>query len=63
MTFKEGVELVKEWPKDRTVPRKLKAGIEAAKGEDRVMMGQLVEALLVVAETEADFKLISTYFD
>jgi len=63
MTFDDAVELVKGWPKDRAVPRKLKAGIAAAKGLDRELMGQLVESLTVSAESKADFELIETYFD
>ena len=62
MTFNEAVELVQGWPEDRSVPRKLKAGIESAKGPDRVFMGQLVEALMVAAETSTDYELIEKYF-
>ena len=62
MTFDEAVELVQGWPKDRSVPRKLKAGIDSAKVADKVFMGQLVEALMVASETKADFELIETYF-
>ena len=63
MTFTDAVELVKGWPKDRTVPRKLKEGIASAKVADKVFMEQLVEALMVASETKADFELIGTYFD
>ena len=62
MTFNDAVELAKGWPKDRTVPRKLKAGIATAKGSDRVFMEQLVEALMVASETKADFDLIEAHF-
>jgi len=63
MTFDDAVELVKQWPKDRSVPRKLKAGIDGAKGFDKVLMGNLVEALTVASTSKADFELIETYFD
>ena len=63
MTFEEAVELVSSWPKNRNVPSRLKAGIASAKGIDRVLMGNLVEALVVASETEADLKLVQKYFD
>ena len=63
MTFAEAVELVKGWPEDRSVPSKLKAGIDAAKGLDHVLMGQLVEALVLASSTEADLALIQKHFD
>tara|TARA_R100000995_G_scaffold45481_1_gene21410 strand:- start:398 stop:589 length:192 start_codon:yes stop_codon:yes gene_type:complete len=63
MTFDQAVELVQGWPKNRTVPRKLKAGIEAATGLDKVFMEQLVEALMVASTTEADLELIEKHFD
>lgn len=63
MTFDEAVELVKGWPKDRSVPSKLKVGINAAKGLNRALMSQLVEALVVASSTEADLALIQKHFD
>ena len=63
MTFDQAIELVQGWPKNRTVPRKLKAGIEAATGLDKVFMEQLVEALMVASTTEADLELIEKHFD
>ena len=63
MTFEQAVELVQGWPKDRSVPRKLKAGIATAKVADKVFMEQLAEALMVASETKADFDLIGPYFD
>lgn len=62
MTFKEAVELVQGWPKDRSVPRKLKEGIDTAKGLEKELMGNLVEALTVSSATTADFDLIGKYF-
>ena len=62
MTFEEAVELVQGWPKDRSVPRKLKAGIDSAKVADKEFMEQLVEALTVASETKADFELIEAHF-
>jgi hypothetical protein len=63
VTLKEAMELVQGWPKDRSVPRKLKAGIDSAKVADKVFMEQLVEALMAASETKADFEMIGTYFN
>ena len=63
MNYDEAIELVKGWPEDRTVPRKLAQGIADAKGEDVFMMGLLVEALSTACNTEADFDLVAKYFD
>lgn len=62
MTLDQAVELVKGWPEDRSVPRKLAQGILKATDEDAFFMGQLVEALTVAAVSEEDYKLIDEYF-
>ena len=62
MTFMDAVEVCQGWPADRSAPRKLAAMIDAAEGKDRVLMGQLVEALTVAAASEEDYKLIDKYF-
>ena len=63
MTYDEAIELVKGWPEDRTVPRKLAVAISKALDEDVAAMAQLVEALTVAADTPTDFELIEKYFD
>ena len=60
MTFDEAVELVSQWPKDHC-SRKLER--DCNRGLDQALMGQLVEALIVAAETPADMKLIQVHFD
>jgi hypothetical protein len=62
MTFEQAVDLVQGWPEDRSVPRRLAAAINSAKGRDKLFMGQLVEALTVAAASEEDYKLIDKYF-
>ena len=62
MTFMNAVEVCQGWPEDRSAPRKLAAMINAAKGRDKIFMGQLVEALTVAAASEEDYKLIDKYF-
>lgn len=62
MTYDDAVELVQRWPEDRSVPRKLAAMIDQAKGRERKFMGLLVEALTTAAASEDDYKLIDKYF-
>ena len=62
MTFMDAVEVCQGWPADRSAPRKLAAMIDAAKGEDRTFMRQLVETLEVAATSAEDYKLIRKYF-
>lgn len=63
MNYDEAIELVKGWPKDRSVARKLAQGIADASDEDALMMGMLVEALTTAAVSEEDYKLIAKYFE
>lgn len=62
MTPDRGIELIGGWPKDRTVPRKLAAGIKGATGSDQQRLKSLVEALYAAAETAEDLDLIQKYF-
>jgi len=62
MTPDEAVDLVKTWPRNRSVPRKLAAGILAAKGQDRAEIAMLVEVLMVASKNQADYELIDKYF-
>jgi len=62
MTFDQAVELVQGWPEDRSVPRRLSRAIENTDDSDRFWMRQLVEALMVAAVSEEDYKLIGKYF-
>lgn len=61
MTPEQGIELVSGWPKDRTVPRKLAAGIKGASGESRRQLQSLVEALYAASEATSDQELIERY--
>jgi hypothetical protein len=62
MTYDEAIELVKQWPADRSVPRKLAKGILKATDEDAFFMGQLIEVLSVAASTPGEMALIEKYF-
>lgn len=61
MTIDEAIDLVKTWPKNRSVPRKLGDAIAMARGQERLELGLLTEALVVASEQEADFALIEKY--
>lgn len=63
MTPTEAVALVSLWPKDRSVPRRLKAAHDRARGLDRVEIGLLQEALVAASETEQDLRLVAEYWD
>ena len=62
MTPDRGIELVGAWPKDRTVPRRLAAGIQATTGRDKQLLKRLVEALYAAAETTEDLELLEKHF-
>ena len=62
MTTTEALELVKQWPRDRTVPKRLRRGYDTAKGLQRVQIGMLTEALMAACESETDFALVAKYF-
>ena len=62
MTFDQAVEMAQGWPEDRSVPRRLARAIESTDDLDRFWMRQLVEALIVAAASEEDYKLIDKYF-
>ena len=62
MTPERGIELVGEWPDNRSVPRKLAEGIKGATGLRKRQLKMLVEALYASAKTTADLELIERYF-
>jgi hypothetical protein len=62
MTPDEAVSLVGKWPADKTVPKQLRVAYDRAKGEDKLRIGSLSEALMAAAETEGDFALVGKYF-
>ena len=62
MTLEEAVMMVGGWPDNRNVPRLLHDAIEAADGEHRERLGQMVEILLASSITKADNDLVSKFF-
>lgn len=62
MSTAKAIEVVGRWPGDRSAPRRLSELMAQAKGTEKQQIGQLVEALIVAAETQADQELIDKYF-
>lgn len=62
MTPREAVDLAGRWPGDRTVPRKLRAAYDEARGVERQQIKSLVEVLKVASGGQADYELIDKYF-
>jgi uncharacterized protein (UPF0147 family) len=62
MTVDEAVKVVGEWPKDKTVPKRLRQAYDQAKGEEKVQIGMLSEALMAAAETPEDFALVAKHW-
>jgi len=62
MTPDQAVELVSRWPMDRSVPKKLKAAHDQARGLDRMEIGMLVEALYAASGGQGDLDLIAKYW-
>ena len=62
MTLEEAVTMVGGWPENRYVPRLLRDAIDAADGEHKENLGQMVEILLASSLTKADTDLVSKFF-
>lgn len=62
MTPDEAIALVGGWPRDKTVPKKLRVAYDKATGDEKWKIGMLSEALMVACESEADFALVVKYF-
>ena len=63
MELKEqALKVAGSFPESREAPRKLLSLINEAKGEDKELIGELVEVLYAGAENEKDLKLVDKYF-
>ena len=56
------IDLAGEWPRDRTVPRRIKALHDAAQGHYKQQIGMVVEALVVASTSQEDVNLVTRYF-
>ena len=62
MTLEEAVAMIGGWPDNRNVPRLLRDAIDAADGDRKEKLGQMVEILHAGSLTKADTDLVSKFF-
>ena len=62
MTPFEALELSREFPKNRQVPKLLSEAMKKTKGEERKMFEQIVEGLYIDCKADRDFDLVNRYF-
>ena len=62
MTASEALILSRKFPKDKSIPRKIYAAMEEAKGEEKKKFGQIIEGLYIDCRSEEDYDLIDKFF-
>lgn len=62
MTPFEALELSREFPKNRQVPKLLSEAMKKTKGEERKKFEQIVEGLYIDCKADRDFDLVNRYF-
>jgi len=61
MSYDKVIELIKEFPENRNVPRLIRVELDKAKGLEKLNIKRATEALIVAANTEKDFDLIEKH--
>ena len=61
MSYDKVIELIKQFPENRNVPRLIRVELDKAKGLEKLNIKRATEALLVAANTEKDFELIEKH--
>ena len=61
MRYDKVIQLIKEFPENKDVPRLIRLELNKAKGKERVDIKRATEALLVAANDSKDFKLIEKH--
>ena len=61
MSYDKVIELIKQFPENRNVPRLIRVELDKAKGLEKLNIKRATEALIVVANTEKDFDLIEKH--
>ena len=61
MSYDTVIELIKEFPENRNVPRLIRVELDKATGLEKIEIQRATEALMVVANTEKDFDLIEKH--
>tara|TARA_B100001093_G_scaffold199618_1_gene191775 strand:+ start:8883 stop:9077 length:195 start_codon:yes stop_codon:yes gene_type:complete len=62
MTPTEALILSREFPKNRTVPKRIFESMEKARGDNRKKFEQIVEGLFIDCKADEDFILLNKYF-
>ena len=61
MSYDRVIELIKEFPENRNVPRLIRVELDKATGLERIEIERATEALLVAANSEKDFDLLEKH--
>ena len=61
MSYDKVIELIKQFPENRNVPRLIRVELDKARGLEKLNIKRATEALIVAANTEKDFDLIEKY--
>lgn len=61
MSYDKVLELIKEFPENKSVPRLVRVELNKAKGLEKLNIEKATEALMVAANTDEDFDLIEKY--
>tara|TARA_R100001480_G_scaffold1652_1_gene5179 strand:+ start:204 stop:398 length:195 start_codon:yes stop_codon:yes gene_type:complete len=62
MTPSEALELSKEFPKNRTVPKRISTALKETRGDNRKKFEMIIEGLYLDAKADEDFDLLNKYF-
>ena len=62
MTPSEALELSKEFPKNRTVPKRISNALKETRGDNRKKFEMIIEGLYLDAKADEDFDLLNKYF-
>lgn len=62
MTPSEALELSKEFPKNRSVPKRISTALKETRGDSRKKFEMIIEGLYLDAKADEDFDLLNKYF-
>ena len=61
MSYDKVIELIKEFPENKDVPRLIRLELNKAKGLEKIDIRRATEALLIAANDDKDIKLIQKH--
>jgi len=62
MTPFEALELSEQFPKNRTVPKRIYDGLQKATATNKKKFENIIEGMYVTAVQDEDFELLNKYF-